>query len=68
MRLSGRDRGLMVQQQQAATKRTAANRTALRSVQLSLPPLNELAARGSSDSRWGGKKKGPARDRYVAET
>ena len=68
MRLSGRDRGLMVKQQKTGTKRTAADGTALRSVRLSLPPLNELAARGSSDPRWGGKKKGPARDRYVAET
>ena len=58
MRLSGRDRGLMVQQQQTATKRAAADGTALQSVRLSLPPLNELAARGSSDPWWG-QKEGP---------
>ena len=68
MRLSGRDRGLMVQQQQTATKRTAADSTALRSVRLFLPSLNKLAARGSSDPWWGGKNEGPARDRYVAES
>ena len=48
MRLSGRDRGPMVQQKQKQ-QREAADGTALRSVRLSLLSLNELAARSSSD-------------------
>ena len=41
----------------AIPKTITADGTALRSFQLSLPTLNELADRDSSDTRWGAKRR-----------